>query len=113
MKNPIMHEVLTMGLNAFMDNTIHLIGNDTTHLLSSIIPDAQTNVDPWQGLILASGGTLNPSKCSWTPFLWSFNNRFGNPTLLSPPDSQSCHIMAPDQNREQHTLHRNALNDAI
>jgi len=62
---------MTMGLDVFMDDTTHLIGNDTNHLLSSIIPDAQANIDLWQGLILASGGTLNPSKCSWTPFLWS------------------------------------------
>ena len=67
MQNPIMHKIMTMGLDAFMDDTTHLIGNDTHHLLSSIIPDAQANVDLWQGLIIASSGTLNPSKCILDP----------------------------------------------
>ncbi len=113
MRNPTTHEIMTMGLDAFMDDTTHLIGNDTNHLLSLIIPDAQANVDLWQGLILASGGTLNPSKCSWTPFLWSFNNHYRNPTLLTSPDRPSYHITAPDCTGDRHTIHRNTPHEAV
>jgi len=108
-----MHKVMTMGLDAFMDYTTHLIGNNTTYLLSLLIPDAQCNVDLWQGIILASGGTLNPSKCSWTPFLWSFNNQFGNPTLLNPLDCPSNCITALKRARDQHILHCNKPQDTI
>jgi len=59
-----------MGLGAFMDDTTHLLGNGDDYLLSTLIPNAQFNIDLWQGLILASGSALNLSRCSWTPFLW-------------------------------------------
>jgi len=32
-----------MGLNAFMDDTTHHLGNDCDYLLSTLIPDAQSN----------------------------------------------------------------------
>jgi len=103
--------LLFLGSN-FMDDTNHLLGNPTDDHLSTILPAAQHNLDLWQGLILASGGTLNPAKCSWTPFLWHFD-RNGNPHLVDPPPSSRFQITAPDHAGTRHTLHRNKPQDAI
>jgi len=65
-------------------------------LLATVIPNAQTDIDLWQGLIQASGGTLNPSKSSWTPFKWTFDT-LGNAHLQSPPDLLQYHITATDR----------------
>jgi len=111
--NPITQQPQVMGLDAFMDDTTPLIGNDDDYLLSTLILNAQFNVDLWQGLISASGGALNPSKCSWTPFLWGFNNCFGHPTLLNPPDQPSYHITTSDRSGIHHALHRNTPQQAV
>jgi len=110
--NPVTHSTLPMGIDAFMDDTNHLIGNSSDDHLHTILPDAQRNLDLWQGLIQASGGTLNPSKCSWTPFLWHFD-RNGNPRLVDPPPSSLYQVTAPDRTGTRHTLHRNKPSDAV
>jgi len=101
-----------MGIDAFMDDMNHFLGNPTDDHLSTILPAAQHNIDLWQGLIQASGSTLNPSKCSWTPFLWHFDQH-GNPRLVDPPPSATYQISAPDCTGEWHTLHCNKPNDAV
>jgi len=103
---------IPMGIDAFMDNTNHLLGNSQDDHLHTILPSAQNNLDLWQALIQASGGMLNPTKCSWTPFLWHFD-RHGNPRLVDPPPSPRYHITAPDRHGDRHTLHRNKPTDAV
>jgi len=101
-----------MGIDAFMDNTNQLLGNDHNNNVSPLLPDAQANIDLWQGLILASGGTLNPSKCSWTPFLLDYDT-LGNAKLKEPPDRPKYHITAPDRHGRQQTLIRNQPHKAV
>jgi len=103
---------LQMGIDAFMDDTNHLLGNPTDDHLSTILPAVQHNIDNWQGLIQASGGTLNPSKCSWTPFLWHFDQH-GNPRLIDPPPTATFQISAPDRTGTQHILHQNKPHDVV
>jgi len=43
--NPIMHTTIQMGIDAFMDDTNHLLGDDTTDTLCTILPDAQSNLN--------------------------------------------------------------------
>jgi len=93
--NPTSNETIAMGINAFMDDTNQLLGNDHNGFLAPLLPKAQANIDLWQGLIQASGRTLNPNKCSWTPFLWSFD-QLGNAYLMEPPDQPKYHITTPD-----------------
>jgi len=95
-----------MGIDAYMDDTNQILGDTATRKLDPILPLAQANIDLWQGLIQASGGTLNPTKCSWTPFLWDFDT-LGNARLIDPPDHVKYHIMAPDRQGHQHMLTRN------
>jgi len=85
LSNPTNNDTILMGIDAFMDNTNQLLINDNSNLLRPLLPDAQANIDLWQGLIQSSGGTLNPNKCSWTPFLWEFD-LLGNANLKEPPD---------------------------
>jgi len=110
--NSVDGTTIPMGIDAYMDDTNHLMGNSQDDHLHTILPSAQKNLDLWQELIQASGGTLNPTKCSWTPFLWHFD-KHGNPRLVDPPPSPRYHITAPNRNGDRHVLHRNQPNDAI
>jgi len=101
-----------MGINAYMDDTNQLLGNNKNNLLAPLLPNAQANIDLWQGLIQASGSTLNLTKCSWTPFLWVFD-QLGNAHLAEPPDWPSYHIMAPDHQGCRHTLIHNSPSKAV
>jgi len=110
--NPIMHEHTPMGIDAYMDDTNQLLGNDHSSFLAPLLPAAQANIDLWQGLIQASGGTLNPTKCSWTPFLWAYN-QLGNARLEEPLDQPRYHITAPDRQGHRHTLKWNQPHTAV
>jgi len=103
--DPISTLMVPMGIDAYMDDTNQILGDDST-TLDTILPDAQENINLWQGLIQASGGTLNPTKCSWTPFLWEFD-KYGNAHLIEPPDRTKYHITATDREGNRHTLVRN------
>jgi len=101
-----------MGIDAYMDDTNQILGDKSTSKLDPLLLDAQANIDLWQGLIQVSGGTLNPTKCSWTPFLWEFD-KVGNAHLINPPNQQKYHITAPDCKGHHHQLTRNLPNTAI
>jgi len=58
--NPFNEQQLKNGIDAFMDDTTHLMGADIDTTLSTLLSNVQCNLDLWQGLIQASGGTLNP-----------------------------------------------------
>jgi len=101
-----------MGIDAYMDDTNQLLGNDAMNSLDPLLPAAQDNIDLWQGLIQASGRTLNPTKCSWTPFLWRYD-KLGNAYLTEPPDHPTYHITATDRQGERHRLIPNAPMTAV
>jgi len=101
-----------MGIDAYMDDTNQLLGNDDNNRLAPLLPAAQDNIDLWQGLIQASGGTLNPAKRHWTPFLWHYD-QLGNAHLVEPLDTPAYQITAPDRMGKRHTLIRNAPNQAV
>jgi len=112
LRNPTNHATIPMGIDAFMDDTNQLLGNDQDNNISPLLPAAQANIDLWQGLIQASGGMLNPSKCSWTPFLWEYDLQ-GNAKLREPLDRPKYHITAPDRQGHQQTLIQNPPNKAV
>ncbi len=95
---PASNDTLCMGIDAYMDDTNQILGDNTTSKLDPLLPNAQGNIDLWQGLIQASGGTLNPTKCSWTPFLWEFD-KLGNAQLINPPDKENI-ISRPKTTRD-------------
>jgi len=100
-----------MGIDAYMDDTNQILGTDS-NTLDPLLPDAQANINLWQGLIQTSGGTLNPTKCSWTPFLWEFD-KLGNARLVTPPDRPKFQITAVDRAGNRHTLTRNNPQTAV
>jgi len=95
--------MILMVINAFMDDTNQLLGNANNCSLAQVLPNTQANIDLWQGLIQASRGTLNPNKCSWTLFLWAFD-QLSNAHLEEPPDQSQYQINAPNQQGICHTL---------
>jgi len=111
LSNPITHISQRMGIDAYMDDMNQILGTDQASLLATVLPNAQTDIDLWQGLIQASGGMLNPSKSSWTPFKWTFDNT-GNAHLQSPPDLPQYHITASDRTGMRHTIVRNTPSQA-
>jgi len=111
LSNPITHISQRMGIDAYMDDMNQILGTDQASLLATVLPNAQTDIDLWQGLIQASSGTLNLSKSSWTPFKWTFDT-IGNAHLQSPPDLPQYHITASDQTGTRHTIVRNTPNQA-
>jgi len=109
--DPISTSTVPMGIDAYMDDTNQILGDDST-TLDSLLPDAQENIDLWQGLIQASSGTLNPTKCIWTPFLWEFD-KSSNTHLIELPDWPKYHITVMDRDGDQHTLTRNHPQTAV
>jgi len=112
LQNPIMNMTVPMGIDAYMDDTNQLLGNDNNNRLAPLLPAAQANIDLWQGLIQASSRTLNPAKCSWTPFLWQYD-QLGNAHLVQPLDKPVYQITASDCARKRHTLIRNAPDKSV
>jgi len=110
--NPITHELTPMGIDAYMDDTNQLLSNDHNGFLAPLLPAAQANIDLWQGLIQASSGTLNPTKCSWTPFLWIYN-QLSNACLAELLDQPQYHISASDRQGHCHTLKWNQPHTAV
>jgi len=93
--DPTAHKTVPMGIDTYMDDTNQILGDHRATTMDPLLPAAEANIDLWQGLVQASGGMLNPLKCSWTPFLWEFD-KLGNAHLIEPPDQTKYHITTPD-----------------
>jgi len=104
--------IITLGIDAFVDDTNMIHGNKGDADLSKILQIVQNNFRLWQGLLQSSGGTLNPSKCSWTPFLWKYN-QFGHARLTTLPSDPKFQLYASDLAGQQHTLWINKPMDVV
>jgi len=66
------NRIIDQGIDAFIDDTT--IFNATTSQkplsFNNLISQTQDNISLWNGLLEASGGTLNPTKCVWAYFRW-------------------------------------------
>jgi len=101
-----------MGLDGFMDDINILHGDYVSCDLSRLLPTAQFNLNLWRDLLQVSGGALNPSKCSWSPFVWVFDS-LGNASLESSMDDASLVLVARDRQGVAHSLKRNNPSDAV
>jgi len=97
---------------AFVDDTdlcVHRSHINSTNVTSSM----QNLVDQWQGLLLATGGTLVPTKCFWylIDFHWS-NSKWGYKLIVQSPgelqinDDSLCWVSIPrlETFEARHTL---------
>jgi len=69
--DPTLTLPILKSLKAFIDNVVMSAGG-TGEMLPDLINKTQSQVEWWNALIQASGGSLNPSKCccmvhSWSP----------------------------------------------
>jgi len=78
----------------------------------NLIKIIQCNLDLWQCLLRTSGGALNAKKCSWTPFIWSYN-KYGHAHLASIPSKFPFTIQTQDMHRNTYKLKINQPNYAI
>jgi len=104
--------LITLGIDAFVDNTNMIHGNDGNADISDILKIMQNNFHIWQDLLHASSGTLNPPKCSWTPFLWEFNH-LGHAKLIPIPENPQKQIYTSDLDGKSHTLQINKPSDVV
>jgi len=102
--------IVSLGLDAFVDNTNLIYGLENPHTFNQIVQNMQANLDLWHGLLQASGGTLSPSKCSWTPFYWNMDNN-GTETICMPPANIS--ISTVDCQGSTHQLKPNKPSVAV
>jgi len=72
LQSPNTHQTLPLSIDAFMDNT-WLPAPNTQHMpLNEIGLQAQRNLQKWHDILQSSGGQLNPKKCVWMLFHWTF-----------------------------------------
>jgi len=111
-KSVIRDMLLVLGIDTFVDDTNMIHGAPGTASFSELIEVVQQNLDIWQGLLRASGGVFNAKKCSWTPFIWSYN-KYGHACLMPLDDTSPFNIHTQDMNGDTHTLKINQPNEAI
>ena len=78
----------------------------------TITQTAQENLLHWHHLLRASGGRLNPQKCSMSTFHWNYDDE-GIATITPPQPEPTQILVIPDKNNEPYTLHQNSPSDAV
>jgi len=70
--DPTTHVKVTQGIDAFWDDTslINAINHQQLRTSNELLQTIQTNLNLWNNLLEASGGALNPTKCTWAHFQW-------------------------------------------
>jgi len=111
-KSVLRDMLLVLGLDDFVDDTNMIHGAHGTATFSELLEVVQRNLDLWQGLLRASGGALNAKKCSWTPFIWTFN-KHGHARLSPIPDPSPFNIYTQDMHGVTYPLKINKPDEAI
>jgi len=111
-KSVIRDILLTLGIDAFVDDTNIIHGNTGDADISELLHIVQQNFRLWQGLLHSSGGTLNPPKCSWTPFQWQYNT-LGHARLIPLANQDHMQLQATDISSQSHQLKINKPSDAV
>ncbi len=84
--------IIDQGIDAFIDDTtiINVSMPQKPVSTTELIKQTQENITVWNGLLKASGGVLNPTKCIWAHFRWSTIN--GTLTMAEPKQDKSIQI---------------------
>jgi len=72
LSNPTQSIIVTQGINAFCNDTslVNVVNPDQPWTTTKLIQTTQTNLNLWNNLLEASGGMLNPTKCTRAHFQW-------------------------------------------
>jgi len=111
-KSVIQDIMLTLRIDAFVDDTNMIHGDTGNADIGKLLQIVQTNFHTWEGLLQASGRTLNPQKCSWTPLSWSYNN-LGHAHLTNPNTQTTPPLQATDLQGNSHVLCINKPSKAV
>jgi len=104
--------VLEQAIDAFIDDTTLINGGCTSNIRMTITQTAQENLIHWHHLLRASGGRLNPQKCSTSTFKWIYDDE-GIATLTLPQDQPAQQLVIPDKFNQPYTLSQNHPNKAV
>jgi len=111
-KSIICNLLLTLGLDVFVDDTNMIHANIGDSNICKLLQIIQTNLQSWQGLLHASGGTLNLPKCSWTPIVWTYNH-LSHARMAQIPDKPALQLFTKYLNGQQHHLQINKPSDVV
>ncbi len=111
-KSALCDTIVKLDIDTFVDDTKIIHGDEGAANIGDILRIVQDSFRQWRGLLHASGGTLNPPKCSWTPFIWKYNN-LGHARLMQPPMNSNLQLTASDLEGQQHNLKINKPDNAV
>jgi len=96
LKSPDGFIQLHQGFDTFIDDTdlVSIAAHEQPATI--LIRTAQDNLKLWNGLLKASGGELNPSKCVWFYFFWNLDSQ-GNTSIKAPPNTTPNIVLSVHQ----------------
>jgi len=103
---------IEQAIDAFIDDTTLITGGRSTSVKMTITQMAQENLLHWHHLLRASGGRLNPQKCSTLMFHWTYNEE-GTATITPPQNTPTQQLVIPDKNNTPHVLNQNNPSEAV
>jgi len=104
---------IEQAIDAFIDDTTLITGGRSTTVKMTIMQTAQENLLHWHHLLRASGGRLNPQKCSTSMFHWTYNEEGTASTITLPQNQTFQQLVIPDKNNMPHTLTQNNPSKAV
>jgi len=111
MQNPDSTPAIEQAIDAFIDNTTLITGGQTKSVWLTLMQTAQENLLHWHHLLRASGGWLNPQKCSMSSFQWKYNDpprtiRTNPSTTINPRQEWPTIHTAPEHHRQSRQVGR-------
>jgi len=77
--SPDRRKQVIQGFNSFVDD-MDIISATPINTTSDPVPIVQHNLNQWHDILQASGDKLNPQKCVWLYFDWTFDSK-GCPSI--------------------------------
>jgi len=96
-QSPNFSTQFTQLIDAFINDTSLISAQQRHQNFCNLLTSLQQNLDLWHGLLQASSGVLNPSKCVWLCFTWKFAPN-GTVRIVAPP-TQSPHLYTTVTNK--------------
>ncbi len=112
MNHPTGLPALEQAIDAFIDDTTLIIGGRPPSIRMTLTQTAQENLLHWHHLLRASGGRLNPQKCSMSSFQWNYDED-GTATIQPPQQKPTQQLTIPDKNDKTYTLTQNRPDEAV
>jgi len=112
MQHPNGLPILEQAIDTFIDDTTLITRGQPQTIQMMLTQIVQENLLHWHHLLQASGGCLNPQKCSTSTFQWNYDDK-GTAILTPPQDQPAQQLVIPDKYKQPYTLYQNHPNKAV